>query len=575
MRFCRPSWKRSRVFLRIILPAAGKCATPGLTRRLIVLYLYAILAWALRPALAIESTEESAVPSFAELEAAGAVVGEIRIDNQNIFDLDDPKENNFIFRLANRLHIRTRPGLIRRSLLFNSGEPLSVRLIEESERLLRANGYLYDAAIRPIAYHDGIVDIEVRTRDTWTIDPGFSFSRAGGANSSGLSLKEYNLLGTGLLIGVSHKSDVDRSGTEFNIGHKHVFGGWTAVDYSSASYDDGKRESFSLDRPFYALDTRWAAGFSASQSDQIESHYTGGTVVGQYRHRQDTAQAYGGWSRGLIDGWTKRYSAGLTYDAHAYETKPALAPPPELPADETLAAPFFRYEVVEDGFRKVRNRDQIGRPEYLEMGLKSQVQLGRALTGLGSTRNLWLYSARVSNGVDLVSDHTLLTALSFSGQYGERGGERQLLSGSARYYVPQGKRTLFFASISGDIYRNPYPSDQLLLGGDNGLRGYPLRYQSGDQRALLTLEERFYTDWYPFRLFRIGGAVFYDVGRAWGGPNENAVNPGWLSDVGFGLRIFSVRAASGHVWHADFAFPLNADPSISSFQFLLKTKSSF
>jgi len=115
------------------------------------------------------------------------------------------------------------------------------------------------------------------------------------------------------------------------------------------------------------------------------------------------------------------------------------------------------------------------------------------------------------------------------------------------------------------------------LGGDNGLRGYPLRYQSGDRRALLTLEERIYTDWYPFRLFRVGGAVFFDVGRAWGGENANTntVNPGWLSDVGFGLRILSARSAFGNVWHADVAFPLNPDSNIESVQFLFTGKYSY
>ena len=42
-----------------------------------------------------------------------------------------------------------RPGVIERMLLFKSGEPVSVRLIEETERLLRSNGYLYDVSIRP------------------------------------------------------------------------------------------------------------------------------------------------------------------------------------------------------------------------------------------------------------------------------------------------------------------------------------------------------------------------------------------------------------------------------------------
>ena len=123
--------------------------------------------------------------------------------------------------------------------------------------------------------------------------------------------------------------------------------------------------------------------------------------------------------------------------------------------------------------------------------------------------------------------------------------------------------------------RKPETADLLLLGGDNGLRGYPLRYQSGEHRALFTVEERVYTDWYPFRLFRVGGAVFYDIGRAWGGPFQNPVNPGWLSDVGFGLRILSARASFGNVVHADIAFPLNPDPNIRSMQFLVKTYADF
>ena len=86
-------------------------------------------------------------------------------------------------------------------------------------------------------------------------------------------------------------------------------------------------------------------------------------------------------------------------------------------------------------------------------------------------------------------------------------------------------------------------ADTLLLGGDNGLRGYPLRYQSGERRALFTVEERAFTDRYVWRLFRICGAAFFDAGRAWGGNNINTLNPGWLSNAGFGLRILSARAA--------------------------------
>lgn len=56
------------------------------------------------------------------LEAIEARIGEVTVENANIFDPDDPEENNLLFRTANRLHIRTLQGIIRRQLLFKPGD---------------------------------------------------------------------------------------------------------------------------------------------------------------------------------------------------------------------------------------------------------------------------------------------------------------------------------------------------------------------------------------------------------------------------------------------------------------------
>jgi outer membrane protein assembly factor BamA len=459
-------------------------------------------------------------------------------------------------------------------VLVESGEPLTVRMIEETERLMRSNSQFYDVCIRPIAWHDGVVDIEVKTRDTWSLDPGLSFSRSGGTNSTGIGLKEENLFGTGTSIGFARKSNVDRTGTEFSIGNEHLLGGWTAIKYTNSTLDDGKAQSFSVARPFYSLDTRWAAGLTGFTDDRIESVYSGGNIIGQYRHQRKAAEISGGWSKGLVEGWTRRYSVGLTYQDDLYKLDPERTAPSQLPDDQTLVAPFLRYEVIEDNIEKLSNRNLIGRPEYFLTGFSSAVQLGYAFAGLGSTNEQWLYSGRVSNGFEFSGDHILLATAAFSGQYGG-GGEPQSLGGSASYYAPQGKRTLFYAAMSLDTVISADLANQLLLGGDNGLRGYPLRYQTGDHKALFTVEERFYTDWYPFRLFYIGAAAFLDVGRAWGGDDVYNADPGWLGNAGFGLRVISARSAFGNVWHLDVAFPLNPAAGVEPVQFLVKTRKSF
>jgi hypothetical protein len=71
-----------------------------------------------------------AVPSNEELERSHALIAKVVIDNENIFDLTDPRENNWLFRLANRVHIKTRPNVIRTQLLFKPGDPYSRRLLK-------------------------------------------------------------------------------------------------------------------------------------------------------------------------------------------------------------------------------------------------------------------------------------------------------------------------------------------------------------------------------------------------------------------------------------------------------------
>lgn len=514
-------------------------------------------------------------PSFVELEAAGATIGEIHIVTEDIFDTADPTEDKLLFRWANALHIQTRPDVIRRALLFKSGEALSVRLLEETERVLRSNRYLYDVQFRPLSYHDGVVNIEVMTRDTWTLDPGISAGRAGGTNSSGIHLKEYNLLGTGVAVSVGRSRSVDRSSNEFQFSNDRAFGTRTSLSYSHALNSDGRRDAAEAVRPFYALDARWAAGVTASNDDRIDAVYNAGNVASQYRHRQKLGEVFGGWSQGLVNGWAQRYSLGVSYQDDVYSPEAGLVAPARLPSDEKLVAPFVRYALIEDRFERELNRNLIGRPEFFALGFASTVQLGWASTGFGSSRDALLYTASVSRGLEPAPGQILTASGTLSGQYSDGQVRRQRIDAQAQYYLPQGKRWLFYASAAGDMLTRPDLADLLLLGGDNGLRGYPLRYQSGTRRALFTVEERFYTDLYVWRLFRIGGAAFFDAGRAWGGDNPNTINPGWLRNAGAGLRIVSTRAAFSNVLHVDIAFPLNATADVKKVQYLIKTKTSF
>ena len=519
--------------------------------------------------------ETPGIPSEAELEASGAVIGEILIDNQNIFNLDDPKDDVKLFRLANHLHSRTRKGIIREQLLFRSGERYSRRLIGESERILRADSYFYDAWIRPARYHDGKVDLRVTTRDVWTLNPGFNFGRSGGTNSTGVQLEELNVLGTGVGVKVAHKTDIDRTQSQLEVSDMHAFGGRTAVDLNYANLSDGRLREFRLNRPFYALDTRWAGGFSGRDDIQTDKLYDRGQIIDQFQDRRESAQVYGGWSNGLHNGWVRRWSTGVTYDERRFQPLSTSTGASTIPQDRRFLYPWVQFDLVQDQYLTLFNHDQIARTEDFYVGTTASMRVGWADSALGSSRSALMFHGTAGRGFADPGTSTLLLATDLFGRLESGVLTNTILNGSVRYYLEQGRNWLFFTTLQASKGWRLDLDNQILLGGDNGLRGYPLRYQDGTARALWTVEQRFFTDWYPFRLFRVGAAVFFDSGRTWGTPPLAAPSLGLLKDAGFGLRFGNARSGLGNVVHVDLAFPFNGDNSIKRVQFLVQTEEHF
>jgi hypothetical protein len=516
------------------------------------------------------------VPSDAELEASGAVIGKIVIDNQNIFDLDNPKDDTWLFRLANRLHERTRASTIRDQLLFRSGQRYSRRLLDESERILRANGYFYDAWIRTTSYHDGKVDLRVTTKDVWTLNPGFNFGRSGGTNSTGVQLEDENFLGSGVDLKVAHSSSVDRTSNELQVTAAHAFGTFVSVIGTYADLSDGYLREFSVQQPFYALDTRWAAGVYTIHDLQTDSLWDRGQIIDQFKDQHQGAQIYGGLSEGLQNGWVRRWSAGVTYDEHDFSRADTWTGITAIPQDRRFVYPWVQFDLVQDDYERIYNHDQIARTEDFYLGTAVRARVGWAGGGVGSSQTAVLYQTNASTGFRSQSNkQTLLLFWDFSGRISDWRVQNGVMDAAIRYYVEQSKNWLFFTTLYATKGWRLDLDDQILLGGDSGLRGYPLRYQDGTGRALFTVEQRYFTDWYPFRLFRVGGAIFFDAGRTWGTAPLAPPNYGTLKDVGFGGRFGNSRSGLGNVVHVDVAFPLGAPSGIKGVQFLVKTEAGF
>jgi hypothetical protein len=543
------------------------------------------LFWATAAAAAAEEPmsaepNAAAVPrgfaSDEELVAAGARIGNVEIVIGDIFDVADPREDRWLFRLANRLHPTTRPWVVRAQALFEVGDPYDPRILAETERILRATGNFYDVTVLPVAYDEatGLVDIEIRARDVWTLTGGIKFSRGGGENSSGFKIRDDNFFGTGKSVQLESSENVDREIRLVRVFDPNVLGSRWRAKIQAEQNSDGDVWDLELGRPFYSLDSRTGFYVRALKEERIDPHYELGKVRVRFRHEIEFLEAYYGWSKGLKNGRALRWLAGFTTRHHDFSRAPTPQPAAFIPEDRKLVYPWIGFSSVADQFAEITDFDQINKTEDVSLGVTVDGSLGYSSESLGADRNAVIWSLRTYGGFRWSERQTGRFDVGFSGRATGDGAENVLAAGEMRYYLRNFGDNLFYALLRGEWSRDLDQDRQILLGGDNGLRGYPLRYQSGEKLFLLTLEQRIFTNWYPFRLVYVGGAAFIDIGRTWN-DDPFARNQGWLRDAGFGLRLSSSRSGLGSVVHLDVAFPLDGDPSIENVQWLVSTKNTF
>lgn len=553
--------------------AERRTRTQGMVAGLVVAASLVVFVPSLAPAVAEEAP--GCVLEPAELEAAGARIRAITIDNQNIFAVETPEENNALFRLMNRLHVMTRPQVIRNQLLFTEGDPFRVQVMEESGRILRATNYLYEARIELVRCDADSVDVAVRTRDVWTLKPGFSISRSGGENRVGLDLEDENFLGTGSSLRYSRRLDEERQTSEVGFTNRNLGGSWVAIDATLADNSDGHKAEFAVARPFYSLETRRAAGAYFLNEKREDQVYALGDEIGRYGHDIDYADLFIGRSAGLVDGWARRWSVGMVYDRETFADVDGSIAPDLVPEDRKLVYPYVQYRLLEDRFLRAANLDQIERVEDVRLGADVLIRLGLVSSGLGADRSGVTFDTRASWGQGDPAHQLWNFATWAVGRVEDTELRNAVFGGSARWYYRQSDKWLLYAAVRGDVGVELDLDTPIEIGGDAGLRGYPLRYQRGERRAQLTIEQRYFTDYYLWRLFRVGGAIFFDAGRVWGRDPYGSENLGLLRDVGFGLRLGSTRSSIGKMIHIDVAFPLDGDDSIDSVQFLVEGKRSF
>jgi hypothetical protein len=166
--------------------------------------------------------ERAATDSLRDEACEGLPVRHVDVRCRNIFEPVPLGRFSGFYRLANRLHIRTRSVTVRDQLLFAPGQPWRAERVKETERLLRDLEYLEPERIQSRVVGDS-VDVEVVTRDQWTTNPELNLERGGGRTFGSIGLTERNLLGLGVGLAFSLRSEPAGHSHALDVGARRIF----------------------------------------------------------------------------------------------------------------------------------------------------------------------------------------------------------------------------------------------------------------------------------------------------------------------------------------------------------------
>ncbi|MGH9388813.1 MAG: BamA/TamA family outer membrane protein, partial [Vicinamibacteria bacterium] len=203
----------------------------------------------------------------------------------------------------------------------------------------------------------------------------------------------------------------------------------------------------------------------------------------------------------------------------------------------------------------------IERAEDFNLGRVFEIETALNTTSLGGTANQILLDIELGRGYRVSPNGVLFVRHILDARYGADNDDQTLLAFQGTYYNTRFTRQTLVAHMGLDWGIGLDASDRLLLGGDEGLRGFDSRILDGDRRFLLAFEDRVWTRRELFHLFYAGAAAFIDAGNAWG----ESGGPGGFgqihADAGVGLRFDASRSAHGGLLRLDLAFPLAGERS--------------
>ncbi len=440
-------------------------------------------------------------------------IEEIFIDTDNVFG-DDEAADNWIYRTANSIRVRTRSRVVSRELLFSVGQTADSALLAETERNLRQLGLFRSVQVDTTRVAGRLV-ARILTKDAWSTQPIVSGRFASDGTLTGrLGLTEKNFLGTGNLVTGAYRKEVDRSGAQLALRWRRLLSTQLNVSGDALLLSDGASGAWLIGDPWRSQADRTLVLIGGRAADRRRLRYRSTSPTSrdtvefqQHLYRQDLSVG-----RALVATTRRTVRVGLNA---TYRNERILSA-----ADSLLPVPdsvfwdlglFARYD--QPKYRVVNYLDGLNQQD-IDLSTRIALQVRLAAAGLGYARTGIGPAVQLRGGV-AAGPVMVRGEILANGLFNSAGLDSGRVVASVAGALVPGNQHATLLSLRAGILERPAPGSEFDLGFSVGLRGFEPHSYVGTRAVWGTLEHRWYAFPRVLDQFGLGLAGYLDFGGAW------------------------------------------------------------